>query len=211
MRFDFADYDAKACYKLVTASVLPRPVGWITTLNEEGVVNAAPYSFFNVFGDKPAIMVLGLQHRGDGTPKDTTRNIQRTGEFVVNILTPDLAERMVETAAVYPADRSEAEAVGLTLVPSTLVAPPRLAEAPVAFECRRLAHLSFSADRELCVGEALALEARDGLVDPETLYFDWKGTFPLARLFGIRYGRVEEIDPLPIPEPRPARGSEAAE
>ncbi|MEM6943134.1 MAG: flavin reductase family protein [Pseudomonadota bacterium] len=209
MRLDLDALDAETCYKLMTASVIPRPVAWVTTVGEDGVVNAAPYSFFNVFSGKPAILVLGLQHKSDGTPKDTTRNIRRSGEFVINILTPDLAERMVETAAAYPPEQGEPEAVGLTLAPSTLVAPPRLAEAPVAFECRRLTHLSFTDDRELCVGEALALEAREGLIDPQTLRFDWGEDFPLARLFGPRYGRVVEIEPLPIPEPRPR--PEAAE
>ncbi|MEM9784459.1 MAG: flavin reductase family protein [Pseudomonadota bacterium] len=204
MRLEFAALDPKSCYKLLIATVLPRPIAWVTTVSGEGVVNAAPYSFFNVFGEKPALIVLGLQHRADGSPKDTTRNIRASGEFVVNILTPDLAGEMVETAALYPADRSEPEAVGLALAPSLHVAPPRLAAAPVAFECRRLTGLSFSGDRELCIGEALAIEARDGLIDPETLHVDWQGAFPLARLFGPRYGRVEEIAPLTIPEPRAA-------
>ncbi|MEM6678610.1 MAG: flavin reductase family protein [Pseudomonadota bacterium] len=213
MRFDFADYNAKDCYKLVTGGVIPRPVGWVTTMSPAGVVNAAPYSFFNVFGDKPAIMVLGFQDHADGTPKDTALNIRQSGEFVVNMLTPDLAEKMVETAAAYPPEQGEPEAVGLTLAPSVAVAPPRLAEAPVAYECRRLTALSFSAGRELLVGEAVAMEARDGLVEPETLRFDWEGVFPLARLFGPRYAVLEEIEPLPIPEPRPKPGAapEAAE
>ncbi|MGF1554343.1 MAG: flavin reductase family protein [Paracoccaceae bacterium] len=203
MRIDFADLDARSVYKLLTATVIPRPVAWVTTVSTAGVVNAAPYSFFNVFGKRPALMVLGLQHRPDGSPKDTTANIRATGEFVVNILTPDLAETMVATAAAYPAHRGEPAALGLALAPSAAVAPPRLADAPVAFECRRTVALGFTGDRELLVGEALAIEAREGLIDPGTLRVDWGGDMPLARLFADRYARLVELERRPIPEPTP--------
>ncbi|MEM6488359.1 MAG: flavin reductase family protein [Pseudomonadota bacterium] len=203
MRVDFGSLDPKSCYKLLTAVVIPRPIAWVTTVGPSGVVNAAPYSFFNVFGEKPALIVLGVQHRADGTPKDTLANIRRTGEFVVNILTPSLAAEMVETAAAYPPERGEPEAVGLDLAPSTLVAPPRLDAAPVALECRMMTCLAFTGDRELVIGDALAMEAREGLIDPDTLYVDWQGDMPLARLFGTRYARLEEIAPMPIPAPRP--------
>ena len=88
-------------YKLLTASVIPRPVAWITSVDLSGVVNAAPYSFFNIFGQDPALVILGLEHRSDGSGKDTECNIEATGEFVVNIATPSLVESMVGTAATY--------------------------------------------------------------------------------------------------------------
>ena len=138
MQIDLDALDPRDRYKLLSAVVIPRPVAWVTTVNAQGLVNAAPYSFFNVFGADPALIILGLEHRADGTPKDTTRNIDATGEFVVNIATPDLVEAMVGTAAAYGAEESEPEALALDLAPSAKVAPPRLAKAPVAIECVRM-------------------------------------------------------------------------
>ena len=186
-------------YKLLTAVVIPRPVAWVTTVDARGTVNAAPYSFFNVFGEEPALIVLGLQHRSDGAPKDTTRNIAASGEFVVNIATPALLEAMVGTAAAYPPESGEPEALGLALAPSVRVAPPRLADAPAALECRRLVNLSFGPNRDLLVGEAIGLASREGLIDPERHHVDWQGDWPLARLFADRYASLEELPRHAIP------------
>lgn len=196
---DLDALDPRDRYRLLSAVVIPRPVAWVCTLGETGVVNVAPYSFFNVFGEAPALVVLGLQHRADGAPKDTTRNIRRSGEFVVNIATPALTGAMVATAAAYPPEAGEADALGLATAPSLKVAPPRLADAPVALECRRLTALTFGPTRELLVGEAVALHARPGLIDPDTLRVDWGGDYPVARLFADRYARLEEIAPHAIP------------
>ena len=195
-------------YKLLTALVIPRPVAWITTLNADGSANAAPFSFFNVFGSDPALVVLGLEHRADGVPKDTTANIRRTGEFVVNLATEALLDDMVATASAYSAGMSETAALGLGTAPSRQVSPPRLAAAPVAIECRRLVGLSFSEERELPVGQAVALAARDGLIDPDRMHVDWAGDMPVARLFADRYASLAELAPRPIPS-LPAQGGTA--
>ena len=114
-------------YKLLTAVIVPRPVAWVTTQDRSGRVNAAPFSFFNLFGQDPALVILGLENHRDGSgPKDTARNIADTGEFVVNIATPEFLQAMVGTAAAYPADVSEPEVLGLGLARSMHVAPPRL-------------------------------------------------------------------------------------
>ncbi|AXQ93973.1 flavin reductase family protein [Cereibacter azotoformans] len=199
MMLDLGALPPATRYKLLTAIVLPRPVAWVTTQSPEGVVNAAPFSFFNLFGQNPALVVLGLEHRADGSMKDTTRNIRETGEFVVNIVTEDLVAPMVASAAAAGPEVSEPEALGLALAPSLTVGPPRLAAAPAAIECRRTVGLSFSAEREILVGEALGLAARDGLIDPERWYVDWQGDYPVARLFADRYARLVEIDRHPIP------------
>ena len=203
-RIDLDALDPRTRYKLLCATVVPRPVAWVTTVDVAGIVNAAPFSFFNVFGQDPALIVLGLEHHPDGRPKDTTRNIRRSGEFVVNIATPDLLEAMVGTASAHPG--SEAEALGLTTEPSVSVAPPRLAAAPVSIECRRLTTLAFSAERDLVIGRAVAIAAREGLIDPETHRVDWDGHYPVARLFADRYARLEELAPVAIPPP-PTGGS----
>ncbi|WP_241523915.1 flavin reductase family protein [Oceaniglobus indicus] len=199
LSLDFDAMDPAIRYKLLSAVVIPRPVAWVTTLGAAGQVNAAPYSFFNVFGQDPAIVVLGLQNKPDGSAKDTTANIRRTGEFVVNIATPDLVAGMVDTAAPYPADISEAAALGLAIEPSAHVAPPRLAAAPVSLECVRHTAITFSAERELMIGRVVGMAARDGLIDTETWRVDWNGDYPVARLFADRYARLEEIEPRSIP------------
>lgn len=186
-------------YKLLSATVIPRPVAWVTTLGEDGQVNAAPYSFFNVFGQDPALIVLGLEQRADGSLKDTAANIRRTGEYVVNIATPDLLADMVGTAAAYPSAVSEPEALGLALESSAHVAPPRLAGAPISIECRQLQTLNFSPERDLVIGRAVALAARDGLIDTDTWRVEWHGEYPVARLFADRYARLEELAPHAIP------------
>lgn len=200
LALDFATLAPRDRYKLLTALVIPRPVAWVTTLNPDGSVNAAPFSFFNVFGQDPALVILGLEHHEDGRAKDTTANIRRTGEFVVNLATEALLERMVATAAAYPPGVSETEALGLATAPSHGVAPPRLAEAPAALECRRLVGLAFSQEREVLVGEVTGITARAGLIDPESLRVDWQGDMPVARLFAARYARLVEIAPLAIPD-----------
>ena len=200
MQLDFAALKPIDRYKLLSATVIPRPIAWVTTQSAEGVVNAAPYSFFNVFSEEPALVVLGLQHR-DGVPKDTTRNIHETGEFVVNIATPAALPALVDSAATYPPEASETEALGLETLPSLKVKPPRLACGAVALECRRHVSLAFGTHRELMVGEVVAMAARPGLIDPATLRVDWGDDYPIARLFADRYAALSEIERRSIPAP----------
>ncbi len=199
LSLDLSELDPRDRYKLLTAVILPRPVAWVTTMGRNGVVNAAPFSFFNLFGQDPALVVLGLEHRADGTIKDTTRNIRQTGEFVVNIVTETLAREMVGTAAAYPPEAGEPEALGLKLAPSIRMATPRLADVPAAVECRLYDLRQYSDERDIVVGEAIGLATRDGLVDTSNYHVDWQGDFPLARLFADKYARLEEIAPMSIP------------
>ncbi|MFN4101516.1 MAG: flavin reductase family protein [Pararhodobacter sp.] len=199
MSIDLTALPAAIRYKLLTAIILPRPIAWVTTISPQGVVNAAPFSFFNLFGQDPALVVLGLEHHADGRLKDTTRNIRETGEFVVNMVPVDLVGPMVRSAAQTGSEVSEPEALGLALAPSARVRPPRLAAAPAAIECRRTVGLSFSAEREILIGEALALASREGLIDRDKWHVNWGGDYPVARLFADRYARLEEIDRHSIP------------
>ena len=139
---DLDEITASERYKLLTALVIPRPIAWVTTSDLEGKTNAAPYSFFNVFGQDPALIILGLEHKADGTAKDTENNINILNEFVVNLVSSDMLENMVETAAVYAPEESEPDILGLSLTSSKKVKPPRLTDAPVAIECERMMSLS---------------------------------------------------------------------
>ena len=199
MLFDFAELSGKTRYKLLCATVLPRPIAWVTTLGEDSQVNAAPFSFFNVFSEDPALVILGLQHHADGSPKDTTRNIGRSGEFVVNVVSEALMTEMIGTAAAYGPEESETQALGLAVEPGVKIAAPRLAAAPAALECRHYKSMPVGAHREILIGEVLALHARDGLIDPQTHHADWGGDYPLGRLFADRYSRTSETDRMTIP------------
>ena len=133
--------------------------------------------------------MLGLQHNPDGTPKDTTRNIHVTGEFVVNLVDEAIAEAMNLTSIDFPPGESEPVVAGLGLAVSTLVKPPRLADAPAAFECRRTVALAFGPQRELLIGEVLGVYVREGIVDPATLNVDFAALRPVGRLCGNAYAR----------------------
>jgi flavin reductase (DIM6/NTAB) family NADH-FMN oxidoreductase RutF len=193
LSLDFADLEPRQRYKLLCGLVVPRPIALVTTLNPQGLVNAAPFSFFNVFSESPPLIVLGLQHNPDGTPKDTTRNIHVSGEFVVNLVDEALAEGMNLTAIDFPPDESEPVVAGLGLAPSVRVKPPRLAKTPAAFECRRTAGLTFGAHRELLIGEVLAVHVREGIVDRRNLDVDFAALRPVGRLCGNAYARQRDV------------------
>jgi flavin reductase (DIM6/NTAB) family NADH-FMN oxidoreductase RutF len=163
-----AQLDQSQCYKLLTGLVVPRPIGWITSVGGSGIVNLAPYSFFNVLGTTPPIVAFGPSRSESGDPKDTERNIVETSDFVVNLVTPECAVPMHQSAAAYGPEVSEVAELGLELLPSHTVRAPRLAISPVHFECRY--------DRTVCIGknhvvfgEVLVVHVREGLLDPITL------------------------------------------
>lgn len=168
MEFDLEDRHADRSYALLASLVVPRPIAWVTTLGPDGTVNAAPFSFFNVLGADPPIVGFCPGDRNDGTPKDTARNIRTNHEFVVNLVDAGTAEAMNLTAASLPYGSSELTAAGLTTAPSSIVRPPRIAEAPAALECVEWGTLQIG-DNRLIIGLVKRLHVRDALVDLETL------------------------------------------
>src|SRR5476649_1645255 len=135
MELDLEGKHANRAYAILASLVTPRPIAWVTTLSPDGVVNAAPFSFFNLLGANPPILGFCPGDREDGTPKDTARNIRLSHEFVVNLVDETVAEAMNRTAASLPYGVSELQSAGLTTAPSTCIKPPRIAEAPASFEC----------------------------------------------------------------------------
>jgi flavin reductase (DIM6/NTAB) family NADH-FMN oxidoreductase RutF len=185
--FSLRELSKQDRYKLLSGIVIPRPIALVTTLDANGAVNAAPFSFFNVFSEDPPLVALGLQHKPDRSPKDTTRNIQRDGEFVVNMVDEALAKAMNDCAVDFPSGESELAALGLATSPSIDIKVPRIAAAPFAMECRRNVSLAFGPGRELLVGEVLRIHAREGLIDAENMYVDIAAYKPIGRLFGNLY------------------------
>jgi flavin reductase (DIM6/NTAB) family NADH-FMN oxidoreductase RutF len=191
MDWSFENLSAAQRYKLLVSLVVPRPIALLTSLGPNGVVNAAPFSFFNVLGEDPPIVIVSIEPRGPDTPKDSGRNIESGGEFVVNFVDESIAERMHACAEALPPEQSEVDLVGFTLSPSRAVKPPFIAEAPAALECRLYQTISLPR-RQLYIGEVLWLHAREGLVDPATLRVNMDAYFPVGRLFANQYCRTRD-------------------
>ena len=142
LTIDLADLDGAAAYKLLTSAVVPRPVAWVSTVDEQGRANLAPYSYFTIASASPPVLLFCPQLAADEDApggvrmKDTLLNVEATGEAVVHVASHAMAEAMNATSASWPRGTSEFEQVGITAVPSERVRPPRVAEAPLAFECR---------------------------------------------------------------------------
>ncbi len=172
MEFDLARLAPRDVYRLLIGTVVPRPIAFVTTLNADGRINAAPYSFFNALSHDPPLIVLGVETRPDRSPKDTAANIRQAEEFTVNIVDEALAERMNVCAVPFEPGVDELAEAGLTPVPGTQVKSPRIAESPASLECRRFVTLEVGAGRHIVLGRVVHMHFRDGVVDPERLRVD---------------------------------------
>ena len=164
MEFDLEKESTGKAYSLLVSLVTPRPIALVTTLSADGRINAAPFSFFNLMGANPPICVFAPGNRDDGTPKDTALNIRSTHEFVVNLVDESIATAMNECAASLPFGENELTRAGLTAAPSSIVKPPRIAEAPASLECLEWGTLQIGANR-VVIGLIKRLHLRDELYD----------------------------------------------
>ncbi|MEO1111732.1 MAG: flavin reductase family protein [Pseudomonadota bacterium] len=201
MFLDFSALLPQQRYKLLTATVVPRPIALVSTLSPSGIVNAAPFSFFNVFSEDPALAVLGLESRRDtGAIKDTTRNIIESSELVINLVDRQMAAAMAACAADLDPDQSELDFAELTQAPSRMVAPPGIEEAPVRFECRLFEMRQITPRRHLCIAEILALNARPGLIETASLRVDTSAYMPVGRLHGTEYCETQDRFQITVPQ-----------
>src|SRR4051794_35173855 len=168
MEIDPLGEHASRAYLILASLVTPRPIALVTTIDAQGVVNAAPFSFFNLLGAEPPILGICPGDRSDGTPKDTARNIRNSHQFVVNLVDEAIAGAMNKCAASLPPGTSELEHAGLTAAPSTVVAPPRIAESPASLECEEWGTLQIGENRVI-IGLIKRVHVRDELVDREKL------------------------------------------
>ena len=163
MYFDISALDPARSYKLMTATVVPRPIAWVVSADAAGVLNAAPFSFFNCFGGHPPVICVGVGRRARRA-KDTRANIEARREFVVNLVPADLAEAMVTTAVDFPPDWDELEVAGLATVASEQVGVPRIAASPVALECRLRQIVPVDDSGDIVIAEVAAVHIRDDAV-----------------------------------------------
>ena len=181
MELDLEKEHADRAYSLLVNLVTPRPIAWVTTLSMKGKVNAAPFSFFNLLGANPPILGFCPGDRSEGVPKDTARNIRSTHEFVVNIVDESLAEAMNKTAASVPHGVDEVELAALHTTPSSIVKPPRIAEAPASLECVEWGTLQIGGNR-LVVGLIKRIHVRDEFYDPKTKRILGERIFTVGRM-----------------------------
>jgi len=165
-------------YKLLTNLVIPRPIAWVTSQNEHGLVNLAPFSFFNAVGADPIYVVISVGQNDAGQPKDTARNILANREFVVNMVTEDLFEAMNISAADFPPDQSEMDAAQLASEPSVRIAVPRIASSQVSLECKLFSTQTLGKNT-LIIGEVVMFHVADQLLGER---FHVNNFAPLGRL-----------------------------
>jgi flavin reductase (DIM6/NTAB) family NADH-FMN oxidoreductase RutF len=195
MQFDPNEMDQKSIYKILTGTIIPRPIGWISSISEDGILNLAPFSYFNAVGDDPPHVMFSAS-RANNAIKDTLKNVLETKQFVVNMVTEDLVEQMNMTAHPIPSHESEFELAGLTPEPSSKVKPPRIKESPIAMECELVHHYTLEDNKfggsTIIIGRVVFFH-----IDETIMMDDFKinlDTYkPVARLAGAHYSKLGEL------------------
>lgn len=201
LTLDPAELGQIGMYKLLIGGVLPRPIAWVSTRDENGRSNLAPFSFYNAVSSNPPCLSVSIAHKNDGTKKDTLRNIEATRQFVVNFSPARLASQINESSAEFDYGDSEFAKLGIATAPSTVVAPPRVAESPLVFECDLYELLEIGDGSQgsstLVIGKIVAVQIDEGALRDGKLLLDQLE--PLSRLGGLSYGLTREVFELPRP------------
>jgi 2-nitrobenzoate nitroreductase len=198
-------------YWLITGSIGPRPIALVTTLSADGLCNAAPFSAFNYMGEEPPLFIIAIDRYGEESHrprerKDTLVNILDRKEFVVNMVDESIATRMACCATDYPASVSEPQAVGLDLAESNVVRVPRIADAPISWECELFRTIEFSEHRTLVFGEIISMAFKDELLDEDRMRVHVDRFAPYGRLGGPNYARTTDRVQLRVPTFLPSIG-----
>jgi flavin reductase (DIM6/NTAB) family NADH-FMN oxidoreductase RutF len=193
----------QSIYKILTGSILPRPIGWISSIDIDGRPNLAPFSFFNVVcSNPPTVLFCPLVRGTDGKPKDTLNNVRATNEFVVNIVTEELIDAMNATSIEGPPDLNEFEFAGLTLTPSVTVKPPRVKESPIHFECKVKQIIDINdapGGGSIVIGTIIHIHVEERVMFG-TDKINLMALRPIGRLMASGYCRVTDIIELERPK-----------
>ena len=186
MEIKLADADPKRIYSLLCGLIAPRPIAWITSLDEDGRLDAAPFSAFNYMGMEPPVVAVGIASRpGPGTvPKQTAQNIRTGGELVINVVNEAVAETMNVTAIDFPPGVKVLELAALKTEPSLIVKVPRLAAAPASLECREVATLEIGRNR-IILGQVVAIHVKDEFIDPTGRHIRAEDLHAIGRMNGL--------------------------
>lgn len=195
MQFNTQETDEKLLYKLLTGTIIPRPIGWISTIDKNGINNLAPFSYFNMVSSDPPCVMFSTR-RDNNKNKDTLNNVLETEEFVVNLVTHEIVEQMNATSATVPSEIDEFELANLTPIDSIMVKPKRVKESLVHFECEKIHHyfIDNKTNGGACVviGKIKLIHIDDSIL-LENNYIDLEKYSPVARLAGSNYGTLGEI------------------
>lgn len=198
--FTVAEMASQDAYRLLTTAVIPRPIAWVSTLSSAGIANLAPYSFFNAVASDPLTVMFSPSNKTDGSAKDSLRNAQDTGEFVVNLVDEALAEAMNHTSGAWAHGVDEFAEAGLESAPSSLVLPPRVMGAPVALECRVSQIVAVTGSSStLVLGQVVALHVRRDLLGEDGLIVAERYR-PVARLGRSDYSTLGQVFSLARPK-----------
>ena len=198
MLFDFGSLTSQQRYKLLGSTITPRPIAWVSTIDANGGINAAPFSYFNVFGEDPPVVAFSILSRSPDDRKDTGRNVRLQGEFVVNLVSEDNLEQMNITAVDFSPDVSEFEQAGLVATASSYIRTPRIAQSHVSFECRLMQIVELGPMRSLILGEVLAMHIRDdAVIDVERCWIDTPSLRLVGRASANSYVRTADVLTLP--------------
>jgi flavin reductase (DIM6/NTAB) family NADH-FMN oxidoreductase RutF len=200
LQFDLATLSRRDVYALLSGAIVPRPIAFVSTISPDGIANLAPFSFFAPISSAPPRVILSVGQRR-GRRKDTAANIDATRDFVFNVVTEDIAEKMNAAAADFPPEVDEFAAVGLTAAPSVLVRSPRLADSPVNLECKVLELMSVGVSpdvTDVIVGEVVYVHLRDDLLVEGAV--DMERLRPIGRLNGDLYCRTRDIFSMERPK-----------
>lgn len=195
MQFNPNELEHTAVYKLLTGSVIPRPIGWISTVDANGINNLAPFSYFNAVGEDPPHVMFSTT-RGNNTNKDTLNNVLANGQFVVNMVTEELAEKMNTTAQTVPSDVDEFQLAEVTPIPSTLIKPMRVKESLVTFECEMVHHYFLEDHKNggacIVIGRIVMMHFEDSIL-LDNFKINLETYKPIARLAGSNYAKLGEL------------------
>ena len=194
MQLDFTQLPKAEAYRWLASTVTPRPIAWVTTLSADGTSNLAPFSFFQVISDSPPTLLVNTSVREDGSLKDTLHNVRETGELVIQLVGAAQAEQMNATAAWLPRGVSEIEHAGIATLPSERVAPPRVAGAPVAFECQLAEIMPYPADNpaSMLIFARVLLAHIDDAVMQDARHVDPAKLDLVGRLGGTQYSYTRD-------------------
>jgi flavin reductase (DIM6/NTAB) family NADH-FMN oxidoreductase RutF len=201
MQIDVSKTDVVSVYQMLVGLVTPRPIAWVTTLSPGGIVNLAPFSFFNAFGANPPVVVFSPTLKRDGGKKDTLINIETSGEFVVNASTEKHAELVNQSSRMLPPDESEVVLIGQSTVASSIVKPPRLADVPFALECKVIQIVPVgngAISANLVIGEVVMMHIDDAVLDTKGQP-DPRKIKTIARLGGEHWCRTQDLFQLERP------------
>lgn len=194
-QFNTQETDEKTLYKLLTGLIIPRPIGWISTIDNNGVNNLAPFSYFNMVSSDPPCVMFSTR-RDNNNNKDTLNNVLNNGEFVVNLVTFDVVEQMNTTSATVAPEIDEFQLANLTPIDSVSVAPKRVKESLVHFECEKIHHyfIDNGSGGGACViiGKIKTIHIDDNIIT-ENNHINLEKYKPVARLAGSNYGKIGEI------------------